>query len=114
MRRIVLLLALTLLACGAVSFTPEAAQAHDTCTHHGYDFGCVSGTHHERFAICDQEADGNPAYLEADVWYYGNIIIYDTYGSAGCNVQDFNNPAWSYRVCEDRDGADSCTSWRTA
>jgi hypothetical protein len=77
MRRVSLLLALTLLACLAVFFTAGAAQAHDTCTHHGNDFGCVSGTHHELFSICDYEGDGRWAYIEVDVWYYGNIFLYD-------------------------------------
>jgi hypothetical protein len=114
MRRVSLLLALTLLACLAVFFTAGAAQAHDTCTHHGNDFGCVSGTHHELFSICDYEGDGRWAYIEVDVWYYGNIFLYDN-NSPGCNVRDFNNPAWSYRVCEDvPGGADSCTNWRSA
>ena len=114
MRRVRLVLSVLALACGSAFFAADVAQAHSTCIHHGNDFGCVAGNDHERFSICDYEGDGYYAYLEADVWYFGNIIIYDN-NSPGCNVRDFNNPAWSYRVCEDVPGrADPCTNWKTA
>ena len=107
-------LALVLATVGALAVGAGSASAHTTCTYHaGGDYACLLDRAepfnvHESIIGCDEDVDGNYAYIR---WWRNGVLQpprYDPDGAGGsCAV--VSRSSWSpglesYNICVQNEG----------